>query len=247
MDLLCIAAEQRGYVLIGGRPPEISEIARFIGETAEVAAALLSELETKGVFSRDRRGAIYCRRMIKAEKNRKNGRLAVSDKTLKNLRNHNSLEDSVEPLIPYAISQEPFTGGQAKSSAKKRGSRLAPDWKPSVEQIAIAKAEGLNDREIAKAADEFRNYWCDVPGAKGVKLSWDGTWRNRCAALAERWGRTPPAKQGNGVNGAKHLSREDWNRVFKIFKSTSNWPGPGPAPGNPGCIAPTELCGETLL
>ena len=29
-------------------------------------------------------------------------------------------------------------------------------------------------------AEEFRNYWCAVPGARGRKLDWAATFRNRC-------------------------------------------------------------------
>lgn len=37
------------------------------------------------------------------------------------------------------------------------------------------------------------------------------------------------------------LDRAGWERVARIFNSTNQWPGPGPAPGHPGCVAPPEL------
>jgi hypothetical protein len=79
MDLLCIAAANKskdhGFVIIGGRIPTVSGIARIVGSLELEVGPLLEELERNGVFSRDRRGAIYCRRMVRAEKNRGNGRL----------------------------------------------------------------------------------------------------------------------------------------------------------------------------
>ena len=251
-------AEPYGHLLMNGQPVTPAMLSRIISVDGRTVASALKELNLLGVFSRTDDGQIFCRRMIRKAKlgevAKINGRKG-GNPALKVLETHEQdqtlipFQDKVEVNTqnPDTRSQKPYTGKRAKSSAEKRGSRLSLDWKPSVEQIAIAKAEGLNDREIAKAADEFRNYWCDVPGAKGVKLSWDGTWRNRCAALAERWGKTPPAKRGNGTNGATNLAREDWERAFRVFKSTSNWPGPGPAPGKPGCFAPPDLCGETLL
>lgn len=37
------------------------------------------------------------------------------------------------------------------------------------------------------------------------------------------------------------LDRAGWERVARIYISTNQWPGPGPAPGQPGCVAPADL------
>src|SRR5262245_33133733 len=78
-ELLCIAGQNEGrdygFVLIGGVVPDVAELTRAAGALSigEVES-LLYELEKNNVFNRDRRGAIYCRRMVRAEKNRSNGR-----------------------------------------------------------------------------------------------------------------------------------------------------------------------------
>ena len=70
--MLCIAAEsvRYGHVLLNGRQPSDAELARVVGGTAEEVAALVEELDRNGVFSRDRSGTIYCRRMIREAKKR---------------------------------------------------------------------------------------------------------------------------------------------------------------------------------
>lgn len=80
MRMLCVAAEAEpyGYVMVNGIPLDASGIARLAGETKATVDGLLSELEARGVFSRDRRGCIYSRRMVRdeknSEKNQKNGK-----------------------------------------------------------------------------------------------------------------------------------------------------------------------------
>lgn len=66
-DMLCIMAQadRRGFLEVQGQPMTPDLLARLTsGDPAEVKA-LLAELETAGVFSRDDGGAIYSRRMVK--------------------------------------------------------------------------------------------------------------------------------------------------------------------------------------
>ena len=80
MRMLCIAAEAdpTGYVTVNGRPIGVTDIARLAGVTETECESLLAELDWNGVFSRDRKGAIYSRRMVRdaktAKKNRENGK-----------------------------------------------------------------------------------------------------------------------------------------------------------------------------
>lgn len=79
MRMLCIAAahEPVGYVAIAGKGLEEAALARLAGCAEADLGALLGELELNRVFSRDRHGRIYSRRMIadarKARLARKNG------------------------------------------------------------------------------------------------------------------------------------------------------------------------------
>lgn len=46
----------------------------------------------------------------------------------------------------------------------------------------------LTDEEVRLQADNFRDFWIAVPGAKGLKLDWEATWRNRIREVASRAG-----------------------------------------------------------
>lgn len=70
MDCLCLMHQSpaRGYLLsAAGGPLAPPQLARAVGESVDTVAALLAELESAGVFSRDERGVIVCRRMVRDE------------------------------------------------------------------------------------------------------------------------------------------------------------------------------------
>ena len=80
MDLLSIMheAEPYGHLLVNGKPLDARRIGAVLGGSEKQVAALLSELEEAGVFSRTDDGTIYSRRMLrdraKADRDRANGK-----------------------------------------------------------------------------------------------------------------------------------------------------------------------------
>jgi hypothetical protein len=76
---------------VAGRAPTIEQIAGLINSTPEDVEKALAELEKNQVFSRDKRKIIYSRRMVRAQKNRGNGRLGGHPKPFKTKENQNSL------------------------------------------------------------------------------------------------------------------------------------------------------------
>ena len=67
-----------------------------------------------------------------------------------------------------------------KETEKKRGtkgSRLSKDWICPNLWADWARAE-RPDLNITKVAESFYDYWIAKPGAGGVKLNWEATWRN---------------------------------------------------------------------
>jgi hypothetical protein len=86
MRMLCIASEADpiGHVVVNGKPLDSSGVARLTGATEQEAASLTDELERNGVFSRDRSGRIYSRRMVREVRrsatNKKNGKLGGNPK-----------------------------------------------------------------------------------------------------------------------------------------------------------------------
>lgn len=75
MEMLCImaASPKKGYLLIGGKPPTIPELARVVGIHWRACARLAAILEAHKVYSRDG-GLIFCRRMVRDAKNEETGR-----------------------------------------------------------------------------------------------------------------------------------------------------------------------------
>lgn len=78
------------------------------------------------------------------------------------------------------------------SNTAARGSRMTPDWTPSAAVLAWAETQGIADP--LGPLEEFRDFWLGVPGQKGVKLTWDGTYRNRLRELVKQ-GRIVPRRR----------------------------------------------------
>lgn len=70
MEMLALMheSERYGYLLVNGKPPSDRQLAIQAGALFDEIPAALAELEAEGVFSRDRNGVIYSRRMIRDEK-----------------------------------------------------------------------------------------------------------------------------------------------------------------------------------
>jgi hypothetical protein len=71
------------------------------------------------------------------------------------------------------------------------------------EQRAIAIDCGCPPDRVDGMWVEFVDYWAEIPGSKGLKLSWIGTWRNRVKWVL--------ANHRNG--GSSGTSRNDVGKV----------------------------------
>lgn len=100
MRMLCIAAKSDpvGYVAVNGAPLKADGIARIVGGDIEEVERLLAELLDWGVYSVDRRGCIYNRRMIKEDKReiiaRSNGARGGNPSLLKDSSSASSEKDN---------------------------------------------------------------------------------------------------------------------------------------------------------
>ncbi len=94
------------------------------------------------------------------------------------------LEDYGSPTgaLPVGVVEEgkgvEGKSAQAPPPSTRRGTRLAPDWKPDGSDLEHAVAAGISGEDLRRETDKFRDYWTAIPGAKGVKLDWHATWRN---------------------------------------------------------------------
>lgn len=128
-DMLCIAGSNKGkdygFVTLNGRPLDAAGIARMTGGTLAEVETLLAELDRNGVFSRDRRKVIYCRRMVRAEKNRGNGRLGGNPNLTKTRDNSESVQPRPKAPIP---EPEPEPVPVKKKPAPFRDGLFVSDW-----------------------------------------------------------------------------------------------------------------------
>jgi hypothetical protein len=142
MDMLCIAAahDPIGYVAVAGQGLNETSVAHMTGGEESEVAILLGELERNGVFSRDRHGRIYSRRMLadakKAARARKNGKLGGNPRLGKAGGNpaSDNLKDKgqLKPHKPEARSQN---NSEDKSSG---GEAAEPDFDREAWTIAVA-------------------------------------------------------------------------------------------------------------
>lgn len=113
---------------------------------------------------------------------------------------------------PSALNQQPATSSpQPSSSARSRaaaGTRIPDDFTVTPTMREWASTKGFGQLNLEAITEEFIDYWRGVPGSKGVKLDWHGTWRNRVREVAGR------AK----LSGASRVTepRSPWDRVEHI-------------------------------
>lgn len=108
-----------------------------------------------------------------------------------------------------------------KKVSKKdaRGTRIPPDFTIDDEDRKFAASLGIPPETVEAETPAFIDYWSAVPGAKGVKLNWKSTWRNRMRDLKKYRptarvlpiSKGPPVGKGGFVTVLmdKHRERQD--------------------------------------
>ena len=88
-----------------------------------------------------------------------------------------------EPDSPAA--PEPRRGGRPARRPPRRGTRI-PEGFAITDSMAAWAAEKIPpDVDLLEETQRFRDYWTAIPGARGVKLDWEATWRNWMRKAAE--------------------------------------------------------------
>jgi hypothetical protein len=105
--------------------------------------------------------------------------------------------------------------GSKETNTRARGTRLPEDWQPSEADRKFARDNGIDPDWLR---DEFVDFWTNIPGVRGMKLSWPKTWRARVRALAGR--KTIPFGGRNGSSPAKD-TRNDYQRHLDKLKQHS--------------------------
>src|SRR6185369_6718582 len=92
-------------------------------------------------------------------------------------RREEKTNQSQKPLHTRAASAaaavSKINGHGPKATRIGEDWRLPDEWK----QWAI-EAHHLDPQAVVRESLVFRDYWIAIPGAKGLKLNWQSTWRN---------------------------------------------------------------------
>lgn len=126
IEMICIMHEGTpyGHLVSGKKILGAKELARLTGADEKEIRKLLEELETNGVFSKNKAGAFFSRRLVKDQKKRKinqeNGRLGGNPSLSNRKRNIKSdnLKDNLKHKPKYNHedkTQSPITRVQTQS------------------------------------------------------------------------------------------------------------------------------------
>lgn len=240
MRLLCLAAKSGGYVRIGDQTPTTGDLAVLVRAPESDVIHWLSELESKGVFSRTGRGVIYCRRMVRACKNRDNGSHGGNPILLNAKENRNPViaesetESETEKKEPNGSAGSDDFEQAWKAfpeTGRKRSSRQksAPAWAKAAKRVGprrLREAVGYyaDSEDARKEGGKF------VPGFD--RWLRDGKW--------EHWLRDEP-----DLLSATIIPLDPWRFRCETFLRNNWWEEDwGPRPGREGCEAPPALLDE---
>ncbi len=152
---------------------------------------------------------------------------------------------SPEVSPPRDITQPPNPNptsslrSDSAASKSKRGSRLPDNFQPDHAAEELAAKLGVPLTAVhGELLAEFGDYWRGVPGARGVKLDWQGTFRNRLRERAPKYqaragpSAPNPPKKANPYYSAvrQSLEKSDKNERFDNganLSSEADRPGAG--------------------
>lgn len=89
-------------------------------------------------------------------------------------------EQEIKEVIGKTSKKSNSVVEKSPKGTSTRGDRLPGDWvlPRSWGLSAQRLCPGLTVERIREIAEEFRDYWVALPGAKACKLDWEATWRN---------------------------------------------------------------------
>lgn len=220
MKLLCKMhfASRRGYLEFpNGSRYEIHDIARLIGEPLVVAKRLIGEMERKGTFSRDDRGCIFNRRMVRDTHISAVRRQAVSS------RSDRSLKDVCSEVSNGFV----VTNDATKEVQKRLSSSSSSSSKKYLQKTSTNAEHSEPDTPPPIEHDsEFEVRWAAWP-AKGRrrKPQCEGLWADLFRALTDseagelhsaiddgidKWGKSLDFQKGFVFAFADFLAQKRW-------------------------------------
>lgn len=123
--------------------------------------------------------------------------------------------------------------------------RIDPRRQLSNDNIVFARSRGLTKREIDFEWMKFVRYYAgrsdSAPNSKSP--DWDAQWESWVLTKAHELNREPLVDEpANGKTDPAHWPRDVWARQIELWRKGVGWPDQfGPEPGQPGCLAPSDL------
>lgn len=159
MEMLCVMheADPRGFLVVNGAPLNERQVANLAGVSVDEATGLLSEMESAGVFSRDDRGTIYSRRMVREtrrsaegrEHGLKGGNPALTHKDTDNPDQAERVKGQGNPYIASSLSDSDTTPTVQEEASTREADAAIPlaleAFNEVAEQAGWPKAR-MNDR-----------------------------------------------------------------------------------------------------
>lgn len=129
VEMLCLMHEAKpyGHLLLNGHPVTNDQLAALAGTSPDTASSLLAELEGAGVFSRNRSGVIFSRRMRRDSATSSKQRANVAKRWAKH-RNSTPAQDientsengvGITKSIPTPIPKKPEARSQSSFPSKE--------------------------------------------------------------------------------------------------------------------------------
>lgn len=217
IELMCVMheAEIYGVLSINGSPMSIQQIARTVGESAQVVTKLMDELRNAGVFSIDENGCVYSRRMVKDERIRNlrsdAGRLGGNPNLLEEKVKQNSSKDTILLKQTPKQRQTPSSSSSSSTSLNPLSSSLRSEDSPPRRDKKQTFKAWLDSVKLAneRPISTYCPVW-DAAERLGLDREWIGIAWNR---FVDRYTNDPD-------NARKRYI--DWRRVF-LNAITGNW------------------------
>lgn len=251
MRMLAIAAahDPIGYVAVAGRGLDETSIARMTGGQESEVSSLLGELDRNGVFSRDRQGRIFSRRMIRDAKKaaiaRKNGKNGGNPSLRKGTGNNGSdnLSDKggLKPQKPETrIQKETIPNGIDAGPPPDLDKRA---WDEAVISLHRGGLSGQKARSLfgKLLRDNHLTARDLLPSLLNAQINGtqdpQGYLTKAAAAVARQRGTSTPASVP-----IAEWTDDRWSAVVALNREEGWWsPDLGPPPGEPGCRVPAHL------
>jgi hypothetical protein len=137
-----------------------------------------------------------------------------------------------EDVLSIEVKEKKESKRERKNA---RGTRCPPDFAIDDDDRKFAASLGIPPDIVEAETPQFIDYWSSVSGAKGVKLDWKATWRNRMRDLKKY---QPTRRPGNV--SAFHQRRTETQEIlndlgnFAAAGGRSNKENTRLLPGNSG-------------